>query len=174
MLPRRLHNQLTVTLRTEAGHQFKGEFGDPNGFPRPRREVQNIPHRALTVSSTSIARDGDVVDYRGSKFLLCGQHHLTNVRIFLALEVQQEVRWTRMGEGFDPILLVKKDNVETTLAERLPVILDPIRYLEELKFQKPVYRLLTGQDVQEGDVINGRLKVLQVSELLGLRVAELA
>lgn len=173
MLPRRLHKQMMVTLRTAEGHQFRGEFGSPNGFPRPRREVQNIPHQALAVSRNSIAKDGDLVTYRGTTFLLCGQHHLTDVRIFLALEIQSWVRWTRTEEAIDPIIGVKRDTVTTTLSEELPVILDPIRYLEELKFQKPVYRMLTGADVREGDKIDD-LTILQVSELLGLRVAELA
>lgn len=172
MLPRRLHSQMTVTLRNQRGQQFKGEFGDPNGFPRPRREVQNIPHRALTVNRNSLAKDGDVVTYQGVQFLLCGQHQLTHARIFLALEIQQTVRWTRLGADVDPLTGMAREDVEIVLNPTLPVILDPIRATEELNFQRPIYRLLSGENVQENDIING-MNVMMVSDLLGLRVAEL-
>ncbi len=174
MIPRKLHQQMTVTLRTSEGHQFKGEFGDPNGFPRPRKEVQNIPHQALTVSKNSLASDGDLVTYQGTEFLLCGQHHLTSTKIFLALQVKSWVRWTRQVEVMDPILRVKRDTQEVVLSEALPVILDPIRSLEEQSFQKAVYRVLTGADLRGGDTLNGTLRVLQVTELFGLKIAELA
>lgn len=174
MLARRLNEKMTVTLRTSAGHQFKGEFGNPNSFPRPRREVQNIPHSVLAVGKNSLARDGDVVSYKGTHFLLCGQHHLTEVRLFLALQIQNWVSWERMSEAIDPVLMVKKDGVRQTLDARLPVILNPVKFLEEVSFQKPVYQMLTGADVREGDIINDKLQVLQVSKLLGIQVAEVS
>lgn len=174
MLARRIHEKMTVTLRTAEGHQFKGEFGNPNGFPRPRREVQNLPYQALAVSRNSIAKEGDLVHYKGTKFLLCGQHHLTKVKLFLALEVQDHVTLTRMEEGIDPVIGVKRGSHPVTLVTDLPSILDPTTSLEEMKFQKPTYRFLTNFDIKPGDMINGTMQILMVSNLLGLKVAEVA
>jgi hypothetical protein len=168
---RKIRSQLVVTLHTQAGHKFHGEWGDPNGFPRPRSEIQSLPHRALTTAKHAMVKEGDVVTYHGTQFLLCGQHQLAHVKMYLAVQISHHAKWSRVTESVDPILGVERGGTETVLSSSLPVTLDPKNHMEEVGFDRPIYRVLTGSPLLEGDLID-QFKVMKVVKLFGIHMAE--
>lgn len=170
---RQIRDRFAVKLRTAEGHMFRGEFGDPNAYPRPRKEVQNLPHRALVTSLGAVVKAGDLVHFAGTHYLLCGQHTLSKTKRFLAMEINKTATWTRMTEVIDPVTQMKKDTVAETLDAALKVTLEPQRSFEEANFTKSQRRVFTAADVKEGDELDG-MKVLRVDDLFGIRVAEVA
>lgn len=170
---RQIRDRFSVTLRTAAGHKFRGEFGDPGAFPRPRKEIQNLPHRALVTGRKSVAEPGDLVRHHGVEYLLCGQHVTQGTKRFLAVEVNAHLPWKRLTEVVDPVTKMKKDDQEVVLDPALSVTIEPQRSLEEQKFTKSQDRLFTAADVRAGDEIGGK-KVLRVDDLFGLKLVEVA
>lgn len=170
---RKIRDQFAVTLRTEEGHQFRGEFGDPNAYPRPRKEIQNLPHRALVTGRAAVAKSGDLVRFAGTRYLLAGQHVLTNTKRFLAVQINATARWERLGEVIDPVTRMKKDNQLIELDPELPITLEPQRSFEEAKFTQSQLRVFTAADVKKGDRLNG-LEVMRVDDLFGIRMLEVA
>lgn len=170
---RKPRERFSQVFRTHEGHKFYGEFGDPNAAPRPRREIQNLPHRTVVCSRRAVAKAGDLVSWRRAQFLLADQHTLANVNRFLGVEVTQTVRWTRFDEVIDPVARVAREAVEQELDAALPVALEPTHGIQEEGFDQTIFRMFTHRDVREGDRIEG-MKVLRAYDLLGLRVAEMA
>ena len=169
---RKLRERFSVTLRTSAGLKFRGEFGAPNSFPRPRKEIQNLPHRALVTARNSVAKAGDLVRSNGQEYLLCGQHVQHEIKRFLAVEVNNHLLWSRIGEITDPVTGMPKDeDAETIMDPALPVVIEPGREIEEQRFGQTQYRLLTAADVKEGDLL-GDMTVTRAMDLLGLRMVE--
>lgn len=170
---RRIRDRFTDTLRTAAGHKFRGEFGSPNAYPRPRKEIQNLPHRALVTSRDSVAQAGDLVEHHGQKYLLAGQHVMEGTKRFLAVEVTTTVAWKRKLEGIDAVTRMPRDGLPTDMDLTLPVAIEPGRMLEERGFEQTQYRFLTAADIWEGDIIDD-MTVLRVMELFGLKMVEVA
>lgn len=170
---RKIRDQFAVTLRTAEGHQFRGEFGNPGAYPRPRKEIQNLPHRALVTSRAALAKAGDLVRFAGVQYLLAGQHVLKDTKRFLAVEINATATWERLTEVVDPVTKMKKDDVLQTLDAALPITLEPQRSFEEEKFTVSQMRAFTAADVQTGDLING-MKVLRSDDLFGIRMLEIA
>jgi hypothetical protein len=172
-----MHRQIrycfTDVLRTAAGHKFHGEFGSPNAYPRPRKEIQNLPHRGLVTHRNSVATAGDLVTHHGQKYLLAGQHILEGTKRFLAVEINKEVVWSRLDEELDPVTRMPKDTDPIEMDPALPVSIEPGRAVEENRFEHTQYRFLTAAAVQEGDFIDD-LKVVRIMDLFGLRMVEVA
>lgn len=173
LLHRRMQPKLSETFRTQGGHKFQAQLGSPNGYPRPRKEIQNLPHRALVTSRNSLAEAGDLVTHAGQSYLLCGQHVMSEVKRFLAVEVNHMARWTRTTRLIDPVTRMERDEEEIVVQEALPVALEPSRALQEQNFQVSQYRLLTAADVALGEYIDG-MKVIGKWDLMGLNMVEVA
>jgi hypothetical protein len=173
MLVRRPRQKFAFTFKTHEGNKFRGEFGDPNSAPRPRREVQNLPHRMLVTSRKAIAKAGDLVEHKGVKFVLCGQHTLEFMQRFLAVEVNHIVSWTSSEEIEDPVTRVMKDVSPVVRDPALPVAFEPRGGTDEEGFERTKFRAFTHADVKEGDRLDG-LKVLRAYDVLGLRAVEMA
>lgn len=170
---RPLREMFSVVCRTPTGHKFKGEFGDPNASPRPRREIQNLPHRTLTVRRAAVVMAGDLITADGVSYVLCGQHNYRDLRKFLAVEVNAAMRWERLSEELDPVTRLPRGSHLQLLDAALPVTLEPRNWMEEEKFEVDTYRVFTGADVREGDRLDG-LKVLRSTDIFGLRMVECA
>ena len=170
---RKIRDQFAVTLRTVEGHQFRGEFGDPGAYPRPRKEIQNLPHRALVTGRGAIAKSGDLVSFAGVQYLLAGQHVLMDTKRFLAIEINTTLSWKRTVEVTDPVTKMKKDDDPQTIDPALPAVIEPQRSIEEAKFLQSQMRVFTAGDVQLGDLLDG-MKVLRVDDLFGVRMLEIA
>lgn len=168
---RELHNRFSTKFRTSEGHQFKGELGNPNAYPRPRKELQNLPHRALVTHRISMVKPGDLVTAYGVNYLLCGQHVLASTKRFLAVEVNSYLTWKRLDEVIDPITQLPRDSQEVVLDPVLPVVIEPQRAFEEQRFSQSQDRLFTAADVQPGDLL-GDYKVNRVDDLMGLKLVE--
>lgn len=168
---RRIRDIFSVICRTETGHKFRGEFGDPNASPRPRKEIQNLPHRTLTVRRGAVVMDGDLISADGHRFILAGQHQMRDIRKYLALEVNAEVRWERSAAEIDPVTRMPRGGSNKTLSPALPVAREPRGWMEEEKFEVDTYRMFTAADVREGDRLDG-LKVMRATDLFGLRMVE--
>lgn len=170
---RQIRERFAVVLRTPEGHKFRGEFGDPGAYPRPRKEIQNLPHRALVTDRNSVAKAGDMVTHHGVEYLLCGQHVLEGTKRFLAVEVNARVTWYRLTKIIDPVTRMAKEDQLVPMDEDLSVCLEPQRSFEEANFTQSQDRLFTSADIREGDQINGK-KVLRVNNLFGLKMVEIA
>jgi len=170
---RPIRDCFAITFRTAAGHKFRGEFGDPNSYPRPRKELQNLPHRSLTTGRAALATAGDQVTTYGVDYLLCGQHVLTEVKLFLAVQVNTQVKWERVGTEVDPVTKMDRDTGLVILAESLPVALEPQRGIEEEDFTQTKTRIFTAAAVQLGDYLDG-MRVTRVADVLGLLMVEAA
>lgn len=168
-----LRDRFSVTLRTDIGYKFRGEFGDPNAYPRPRKELQNLPHMALVTSRKAVVKAGDLVSYNGVQYLLAGQHTLTDTKRFLAVEINDHVKWVRTQEKIDPVTKQPRDSKPATLAEALPVCREPQRSFEEMRFSQSQNRIFTAADIKAGDEL-GEMKVIRVDELFGIHLAEVA
>lgn len=174
MLKRIRREKFTEVFKTHLGHKFYGEFGDPNGAPRPRKEVQNLPHRTLVTSHNAIVAPGELVSWGNrAHYLMVAQHTLTNVKRFLAVETNKTVCWARSQEVIDPVSRVAKDIGLQTIDEALPVVVEPQRELEEQNFREAQYRVFTHADIIKGDFLDD-WKVLHSYDLMGVRVLEVA
>lgn len=171
MFHRQIHKRFSVVLRTSEGHQFHGEFGDPNSYPRPRKEIQNLPHRAIVTYRNSVAKAGDLVRYQGQEYLLCGQHLMADVKRFLAVEINHHLPWVRIEEVVDPVTMMPRDDVETVMNSQLSVVIEPTRGIDERNFSQDQYRIFTAADVKEGDKLGG-MTVTRAYDLFGLRLVE--
>lgn len=170
---RKIRDQFAVTLRTAEGHQFRGEFGNPGAYPRPRKEMQNLPHRALVTSRAAVAKAGDLVRFAGAQYILAGQYVLTDTKRFIALEVSETMTWERVTEVIDPVTRMKRDDVKQVMNAALPVAIEPQRAFEEVKFTLAKKRVFTSSDVRVGDLLNS-MKVLYADDLFGIRMLEIA
>lgn len=169
---RKIRDRFTVEFKNQDGHKFRGELGDPNATPRPRKEVQNLPHRSLVTSRLAIAKEGDLVTYYGVQALLLGQHTLGDTKRFLAVEINDHVKWTRVSDIIDPVTKMTRGDAEQVMDPALPVIIEPQRSVEEARFAQSQYRLFTAGDIKEGDVLKG-MRIIRVESLMGVKVAEL-
>lgn len=151
---------------------YRGEFGNPNAFPRPRKELQNLPHRSLSVSRKSPAVAGQHIVSDGVEFLLFGQHTMVATQTFLAVQVTHWVEWKRPAKMVDPVTKMVIGTGLETLDTALPVAEEPGRAFEELEFTKSQLRMFTTADVREDDILDGH-KVSRVVELLGGLMVEL-
>jgi len=170
---RKMRDRFSVTMRTREGHQFNAQFGDPGAYPRPRKEIQNLPHRAVVTHRDSVAKAGDLVVYDGVEYLLCGQHVMANLKRFLAVEINARVRWVRAGDVIDPVTLMKRSWDEVELDPQLSVTREPGRAFEEADFKMSQNRMFTYADVQLGDRLDD-MKVILVEDLFGIRMLEVA
>lgn len=170
---RRLVHRFTTLFRTEDGHEFLGQLGDPNSSTRPNKEIQNLPHRTLAVSRNSVAREGMVVSALGVRHILFGQHTMGNIQKFLVVQVSQTVVWSRLETLIDPVTNMKSGTSTVILDPALPCLLEPGRVYEEQRFSKTMYSMITGSPVRPGDFIDGK-PVLASSYLLGLWLVDLA
>lgn len=170
---RQINDRFALVLRTEEGNKFRGEFGDPNAYPRPRKEIQNLPHRSLTTSRTAMVKGGDLVSHTGRRWLICGQHTLQEAQTFLAVEVNRMMVWSRFGEIVDPVTRMPKDTAKIILDGALAVAVDTLRGVDEVRFEKDVLRVFTSADVQDGDLLDG-YTVLRGQDILGLRMVEVS
>lgn len=170
---RRLNPRFTELFTTEQGHRFLGELGAPNSYPRPRKEIQNVPHRALVTNRDSVAEAGSLVRAHGQEYLLAGQHLQAKVMRFLAVEVTDRVSWSRPSVITDPVTGMPTGDGVTVLDPSLPVCLEPGREFQEENFTEDMYRFFTHADVKPDDLINEH-KVLRVQMLFGLRMVSVA
>lgn len=173
MLRRRMRARFSDVYRTHQGNKFLAELGDPNAAPRPRREIQNLPHRTLVTDKAALARRGDLVTGPSGSFLLASQHTLTDTKRFLAVEINHSMTWERATTSIDPVARVEKKGPRLELNAALQVVFEPQRGFEEEDFDQMQYRVFSHEDIQNGDFLDG-YKVMRTYDLMGLRVAELA
>lgn len=158
-------------FKTPEGNCFFGEMGNPGSYPRPRKEFQNLPHRALVVGRSSVAQSGMIVTGGGSRFMLLDQYSMVGVRRFLAAEVHEEAVWVRTSKIIDAVTRLERGSTPVVMNANLPVVRDPRSTNEEVHFDRPMWRIFTTADVKVGDMLDN-LKVHSRYELLGLQMLE--
>jgi len=170
-MPRKIRSNFRDVIRTQDGNKFYAEFGDPNATPRPRKEIQNLPHRGMTTHRSALVKGGDIISWKGVNYLLLDQHQLTEVKKFLAVQITHTVTWSRSVKVVDPIARVEKTSVLQPMDDNLQVVMEPMSAIEEENFESVKYRVFTAADVQKGDQIND-LVVKNTFELFGVRMLE--
>jgi hypothetical protein len=170
-MARRLRERFSYVFRNQDGHKFRAELGDPNASARPRKEIQNLPHRTLVTDRDSIARPGDLVSWNGIQYLLLDQHTQTNTQRFLAAEITHSVLWTRSQKIIDHVTRVEKTSTPVVMDLALPVIMEPRSATEEQDFEILRTRFFTAADVRKGDLLN-QLVIKEVHDLFGIRMLE--
>ena len=165
---RSLPSKFSKLFRTTAGAKFWGEltFADEEGeggFLAPRR--------FLTVSRKSTAVAGSVViSPIGDRFILGGHVNYDFVSVFKAYSVDRAAVWTRATKVIDNATGLEKEGVPSPMGT-LWITLEPIRQVKDFEISEDILRLVTGQAVQEGDLIDGK-RIIRVLNQIGLRVCE--
>lgn len=168
---RPLVQAFSVKVRTLQGHIVKGEFGEPNRHPRPRREVQNLIHRTFSAPRISPIRPGEIIEYQGTHFLLLDQHDLVGMKRFLAVQCNEQHDLTRMMRQVNPVTTMEESNFPQIIASQIPVVVEPLRWSQEYRVEHDIYRILSGHDLRDEDIL-GPYQILRRADLLGATVVE--
>lgn len=170
-MARQIRDVFAVLMKTSTGQKFMAEMGNPNAAPRPRKELQNLPHRTITTHRDSVATSGATVTHAGIEYLLCGQQIMESAHRFLAIEINQHLSWSRKASAVDPVTRMKTTGALQVLSQSLSVVVEPQHYIEQVKFDIATYRIFTSAAIQDGDLL-GSYVVTRVVDLFGIKVAE--
>lgn len=165
---RSLPSKFSKIFRTTAGAKFWGEltFADEEGeggFLAPRR--------FLTVSRKSTAALGSVVVApTGDRFILGGHVNYEFVTVFKAYSVDRAAVWTRATKMVDTATGLDREGIPTPMGT-LWITLEPLRQVKDFEISEDIFRFVTGQDVQTGDLIDGK-RIIRVLNQIGLKVCQ--
>lgn len=168
LVRRSIPSKFSKIFRTTAGAKFWGElsFADEegeNGFLAPRR--------FLTVSRKSTAVAGSViVAPTGDRFILGSHVNYDFVTTFKAYSVDRAAVWTRATKVIDTSTGLEREGVPFPMGT-LWITLEPIRQVKDFEISEDILRFVTGQAVQEGDLIDGK-RIIRVLDQIGLKVCE--
>lgn len=162
--------------RTIDGRQFHGEImnapetiGSYDNFLTPRRILKVGPNAGLELGTTVVIA--------GRKYVLgdngeSEQYGAINYRSYKLFQVDKSLSWSRKVRGKDPVTGIEREYAPEDLG-MIWCALEPLRsVVDDFNVPQNMYRLLTGADIQAGDLIDNRLSVHNVELLLGVRVAE--
>lgn len=172
MLNRFRRSRFSLKGRNSQNQEFYAELGDPGAYPRPRKEIQNLPHRALVTSLKALVSAGEVVTVQGVEYLLLEQHQMGRVKRFLAVNINDRLPWSRITETIHPVTQLPQGSAPAVVDPALPVVIEPLSSIEDVRFTQDRYRIFTAGDVKAGDLIDG-MKVQEVQNLFGVKMAQL-
>jgi hypothetical protein len=169
--------EITFTLEgTET--TFRGMINEPPSGEPPAQRF-NIPRRLLLVGLPSIAEVGQLVHSPAGEVFMLGEHGLSESRDialfkqFRLFVVTHRLAWKRRALVTHPVsgVVVDDDLVDMGLAVGT---LEPERatFDRGLAMRASTYNFTTVAPVQVDDVV-GDKKVVQVDDVLGLKLCEL-
>lgn len=167
-MPRTLPSKFSKLFRTTTGAKFWGEltFADEEGETRFL-----TARRFLTVARKSTATAGSVVIAQTGERFLLGEHvQYDDITTFKAYVVDKQVIWTRSTKQKDRATGLEKDGIPDPMGT-LWVSLEAINQTTDFQISSDVLRFATGQDVQLGDLIDGK-RITRIIRQIGLKVCE--
>lgn len=162
-------NRMFTMFRRKDGAQFLAFLTTTASTPTK----DQMPYRQLIVKSPGIVKLGDVVASPAGRKILLLETPNDNEwgESFRAAFVSREHSWTRRVVETDPVSRVKRD-VGLQDMGPLPVY---IEHPQVSKFEgesDTKYKFLTGEDVQPGDYVAGKI-VKRVWDSMGVRGVEI-
>lgn len=166
---RPLTNNLFSEFRRLDGARFHAFLSTTAQAPTK----DQVPYRTLVVKSKGIVRPGNVIQAPGGDkiLLLETSNDYPWAESYRAAYVSKAYAWKRRVVLTDPVSKVKRDNG----VQDMGVIYAYFEKPEVIIFEgskETKYRLLTGEDVQAGDTIDGRT-VKRVYDTMGVKAVEI-
>lgn len=165
---RPLSNRLFKEFRRLDGARFMAFLSSTAQAPTK----DQMPYRVLVVRSKGLVGPGTVVQAPGGDKLLVLEYSTDQdwSEAYRAAYVPKAYRWQRRSVVTDPVSLVKRDSGMTEMGELWAYMEKP----EVVMFEgssDTKYRLLTGEDVKAGDLIDGKT-VKRVYAAMGVKAVE--
>lgn len=158
------------------GARTRGIVHRPGDNDQPGAEFA-LPKTTLRVLSNSIVKLGDVIKTRaGERYLVANHSRTVDYITYHLFETDRAVSWEREAFNVNPVSKQRQS------LGRQPVQAAPIWVMWErarrefmdlnIRIAQETYLLATGEDIQLGDFLDGKL-VKRVSNALGIKVVEL-
>jgi hypothetical protein len=163
-MKRHLVHRFFDRWKTDQGHVLQVSLQDA---PDISQEADFFPRRIAVVQKTPLAHPGTVIYGQDTAYLLVGQGVLQELMRFRAYRITDHVRWTRKSTQADPLTLMETNGAPQILNPRLPIVLEPLRLVDEQGFERPKYRVFTGADIKLGDRL-GDYEVHTIVKTLGV------
>lgn len=165
----KLTNRLFTEMRRLDGARFLAFLSTTAQAPTK----DQVPYRTLVVKSAGILRPGDIVEAAGGRKMLLLETSRDHewAEAYRAAYVSGSYAWERRGVETDPVSKVKRD----TGMQPIGTIYAYFEKPEVIMFEgskETKYRILTGEDVQPGDTIDGK-SVKRVYGAMGVKAVEL-
>ncbi len=167
-----VHNQLHEWLSIESGGEARGSIQRPSDNETPALDFSS-PRLTLKVRNESLVRTGQIVRRRGGNRYLVADHGGTgDYRTHWLFQCNREVQWERVATANDALTGLPQATGSRTSLGSLWVVSEMITredFDRSLRTREEKYRIITGANVIENDLIDG-LIVKRVNPVLGVRV----
>lgn len=169
MRRRRMIERLSDVWVTDAGHKVRVQIMEA---PDISQEADFQPRRIALTKKTPLVQAGTVVTRGTDSFLLVSQSTLVDMQRFRALEITDWLSWKRNMIVIDEVSRMEIDQgTQLVQAAPLPVVIEPLRTVKDMGFERAKRVIYTGKDVQVGDFI-GDLEIHNVIHALGVKMLE--
>jgi len=159
-------DRLSDVWKTDTGYKVRVQLMDA---PDISQEAEFLPKRIALVKKTPLVHAGTVISRLGYSFLLVSQSTLSDMQRFRALEITDHLEWKRNFTVIDEVSRMEIDKGVDVIHTALPVVVEPLRTVKELGFERPKRTIYTGAAVKVGDFV-GEYEVHNVIEALGVRI----
>jgi hypothetical protein len=165
---RRMVERLSDIWTTDVGNRVRVQIMDA---PDISQEADFQPKRIALVSKASPVRAGTVITRGSDSFLLVAQSTMSDMVRFRALEITHRLPWKRNHQTIDPVSLMPVEHGTYIVNASLPVVVEPLRTVKELGFERPKKIIHTGAQVEVGDFL-GEYEVHNIITALGVNLLE--
>ena len=172
---RKVGKRFEIVFTRDDGRRFKGFVYAPPAS-QTKSTTFITARRILKVSASSDVKEGDVFRFPNGTYGLCfdmqdGYFYEPNFKMFGLITLDQYLSWRRKSYKQDPITLSQVQDEDINMG-KIRCVLEYVRQDEDsLKVPGSVYRLFTGKEIKEGDVIGGEFIIKKVYKLLGVYMA---
>lgn len=111
-----------------------------------------------------------VISPIGDRFILGAHVNYEFVTTFKAYNVDREAVWSRSTKTTDTATGLKREGIPTPMGT-LWITLEPLRQVKDYDISEDILRFVTGQDVEVGDLIDGK-RIIRIVNQIGLKVCE--
>lgn len=158
-------NRLFEIFRRLDGSKFYAQMTENSTYI----STSKSPKKLLVVQSPSIVEIGDVVKtHTGAKIILL-RYPKSNKwsNLYIAADVDGEYLWERRVKEIDSVAKIERDVGFVELGI-LFITIDQMEDLQVDQMTTSTWSFYTGQDVQIGDLVDGK-QVSHIKEVLGVK-----
>lgn len=167
MSKRTIPSKFSRVYRTAAGAKFHGELN----FASQDGSDFFVPIRFLTVARNSVVVLGDVIVTDTDERFILGQHvSYRDVITYKAYRVDRTATWTRTTDITDLATGMQRQGLPVSQGT-LELTFEPIRQVKDFDITAELSRFVTGQAVEEGDLVDGK-RITRILDQIGLSVCE--
>lgn len=139
--------------------------------PDVSQEADFLPRRIAVVHKAAPVHAGTVVYGQDVAYLLVDQVVLGSLVRFRAYLISDHLPWLSKSTTTDLVTLMPTNGTPILKSPKLPLVIEPLRLIDEKGFERPKYRVFTGADVQLGDLL-GSFEVHTKVRTLGVHQLE--